>query len=106
MQELGVAIKHHFAGGLYSKETVIPAGVKLTQHVHPYDHASALVSGKVLLEVDGICREVTGPAMLMIEAGKAHGVTALTDVVWHCIHITKDADPETVDQSILKARDE
>ena len=97
-----IDITHHWvAEEVYSKRTHIAAGLKLTQHVHPYDHASALVSGAVLLEVDGEKREITGPAMLMIEAGKEHSVTALTDVVWHCIHITDDTDPETVDQSIL-----
>jgi quercetin dioxygenase-like cupin family protein len=95
-------ISHHFVEGeVYSKRVRIPAGVKLTQHVHPYDHASALVSGTVLVEVEGISYEVTGPSMLMIEAGKEHSVTAITDAVWHCIHITDDTDPETVDESIL-----
>ena len=98
-----IDITHHWvAEEVYSKRTKIAAGLKLTQHIHPYDHASALVAGTVLLEVDGEKREVTGPAMLMIEAGKEHSVTALTDVVWHCIHITDDTDPETVDQTILK----
>lgn len=97
-----IDITHHWvADEVYSKRTRIAAGLKLTQHIHPYDHASALVSGTVLLEVDGERREITGPAMMMIEAGKEHSVTALTDVVWHCIHITDDTDPETVDQSIL-----
>lgn len=97
-----VDIQHHWiADEVYSKRTRIPAGVMLTQHIHPYDHASALVSGRVLLAVDGIESEICGPAMLIIEAGKVHSVTAITDVVWHCIHITDDTDPDTVDKSIL-----
>jgi quercetin dioxygenase-like cupin family protein len=98
----GVDISHHWVEEeVYHKRTRIKAGHKLVQHVHPWDHASALVSGTVLLEVDGERREITGPDMLLICAGKEHSVTALTDVVWHCIHITDDTDPETVDQSIL-----
>jgi quercetin dioxygenase-like cupin family protein len=99
---MSIDITHHWvADEVYSKRTKIAAGMKLTQHIHPYDHASALISGTVLLEVDGEKREITGPDMLLIRAGKEHSVTALTDVVWHCIHITDDTDPETVDQSIL-----
>lgn len=104
-EELGVEITHHFVSDeVYSKRTHIPAGLKLTQHIHPYDHASALISGTVLLEVDGVGREVTGPSMLMIEAGKAHSVTALTNAVWHCMHITAETDCESVDESILAGR--
>lgn len=104
MQLADLDITHHWVSEeVYSKRTFVPAGLKLTQHVHPYDHASALVKGTVLLEVDGVERQIEAPAMLMIEAGKAHSVTALTDVVWHCLHITGDTDPETVDHSILSA---
>lgn len=96
-------ITHHWVSEeVYSKRTVIPAGVKLTQHVHPYDHASALVSGTVILEVDGAEEAFTGPAMLMVKAGKQHSVTAVTEAVWHCIHITDETDPKKVDEALTR----
>ena len=99
----GVDITHHFiVGEVYSKRAHVKAGCRLVQHIHPYDHAAALVSGTVRLVVDGRSRFVVGPAMLLITAGRAHGITALTDVVWHCLHITADTDPVTVDATILK----
>lgn len=102
MLAAGIEISHHsVAEEVYIKRALIPSGVVLVQHDHPYDHASALVSGTVRLDVDGVSREVTGPAMLMIEAGKAHAITALTPSVWHCIHITDDTDPASVDNTIL-----
>ena len=42
----GGKIEHHFGGGVYAKETIIPAGVMLQQHAHTYDHLSILASGK------------------------------------------------------------
>lgn len=96
-------ITHHWVSEeVYSKRTVIPAGVRLTQHVHPYDHASALVSGTVVLEVDGAEETFTGPAMLMVKAGRQHSVTAVTEAVWHCIHITDETDPEKVDEVLTR----
>lgn len=96
-------ISHHFIGGeLYSKRTTTKAGIKLIQHAHPYDHASALITGVVDFEVEGLISRLAGPVMLMVPAGKVHSVTAITDIVWHCIHITADTDPETIDQSILR----
>ena len=103
LEGMGVGIEHHFiAGEVYSKRAVVKAGCRLVQHIHPYDHAAALVSGTVHLLVDGRSKFVVGPAMLLIAAGRAHGITALTDVVWHCLHITADTDPMTVDATILK----
>lgn len=102
-KELGVAVVHHFAGGLYCKETRIPAGVKLTQHRHSFDHLSVLAHGRVLLTVDGVTTEHTAPAFLTIAAGKEHEVTSLTDTVWGCLHATECTDPELVDQQLVAA---
>lgn len=95
-------VSHHFVNGeVYSKRIEIPAGTVLTQHSHPYAHASALVSGKCLLDDGCNMIQLHGPAMVMIDAHKRHSVTAITPCVWHCIHVTSDTDPETVDETIL-----
>lgn len=100
-EEFGVAVVHHFVGGLYCKETRIPAGVKLSQHVHAFDHLSALAQGRVRLTVDGQSSEISAPAFLTIAAGKVHEVEALTDTVWGCLHATDCTDPEQVDQHLI-----
>lgn len=102
-ESLGIDVSHNWvADEVYSKRVTVPAGRKLTQHVHPHDHASALVRGTVVIEVDGVTREITGPAMLMIQAGKEHSITALTDVVWHCLWLVSfSEDPEEIDRRIL-----
>lgn len=100
-QDAGVSLVHHFAGGLYAKQTHIPAGVKLTQHVHRYDHLSALMVGSCLVSVDGVQRECHAPAFLTISAGKAHEVTAITDVVWACIHATGHTSADEADESLV-----
>lgn len=94
-------IAHHFGGNVYVKETAIAAGQILVQHKHAYDHLSYLVSGRVSLEVDGSKKELQGPAALTIEAGKHHGVTAMTDCVWLCIHSTDCTDAEHVDEVLV-----
>jgi len=94
-------IKHHFGGNVYMKETHISAGQILVQHKHEYDHLSYLVSGIVEVQVDGIKTAITGPVGLKIEAGKHHGVKALTDTVWLCIHSTDCTDPEEVDEVLI-----
>lgn len=94
-------ISHHFGGGVYAKETRVPAGMVLVQHKHDHDHLSVLASGRVEVIVDGQRTELQGPACLTIKAGKYHGVRALTDVVWFCIHATDCTDESAVDDVII-----
>lgn len=94
-------LSHFFAGGVYAKETRIPAGMVLVQHQHRHDHLSLLASGSVELEIDGERSTHTAPTCLKIEAGKHHGVKALTDSVWYCIHATDCTDEDAVDEMLI-----
>ena len=97
----GVEVAHHFGAGTYAKETHIPAGCVLTQHIHPHDHLSILANGVAGVEAGGMSFSYTAPACLTIRAGVVHSVKAVSDVIWYCIHATDDTDPQTVDTSIL-----
>lgn len=97
---LGVKIAHHFGGKAYAKETVIPAGLRLDQHRHNFDHLSILASGSVIVSVDGVETEHVAPKCITIEAGKRHSVTALTDTVWFCVHGTECTDPALIDHEL------
>lgn len=101
LDEAGVGIVHHFVGGLYAKETHIPAGTKLTQHAHHFDHLSALMKGCVIVAVDGKRTLHDAPMLMTIKAGMAHEVTAVTDVVWACLHATLETDPDKVDAGLI-----
>lgn len=99
-------ISHHFGGGVYAKETRIPAGLALVQHKHAFDHLSYLASGSVMVLEDGEMRQVDAPACLTIKAGAHHGVKALTDAVWLCIHATDCTDKDEVDETLIVPSDE
>lgn len=94
LAEAGVGVTHHFGGGVYIKETLIPAGAKLTQHAHDHDHQSYLVGGQVLVQKGDDVFTLTGPAQLKIPAGVEHGVTALTNAIWLCIWAEDKINPE------------
>lgn len=102
----GGDITHHFAGGVYAKETRIPVGVKLTQHKHAFDHLSILAAGRVVVAVDGQRKTFDGPACIEIKAGKEHEVTALTDAVWFCVHATAETDAEKIDHELIAHEDQ
>ena len=98
-------IHHHFAAGVYAKETRIPAGHTLVQHKHHFDHLSILASGSVELMVNGDRQVVHAPACLTIKANKHHGVKSLTDTVWYCIHATDCANAEDIDEVLIAPMD-
>jgi quercetin dioxygenase-like cupin family protein len=95
-------ITHHFSSNLYAKECVFPKGAQIVQHKHNYDHLSILAKGKVMLLEDDKEIEVTAPACINIKADKHHGVLALEECVWYCIHATSETDPNKVDQVLIK----
>jgi quercetin dioxygenase-like cupin family protein len=97
----GVEVFHHFGHGTYIKETRIPQGVSLQQHVHPHSHQSILVVGEVYVTVGDRVKLHIAPAVINVAAGIRHEVMAVKDSVWMCVHATNDTDPETVDQTIL-----
>jgi hypothetical protein len=45
---------------------------------------------------------VEAPACIEIKAGLTHGVKAITDCVWFCIHATDEKDPSKVDEILIK----
>lgn len=97
---LGIGIAHHFGGGVYVKETEIPAGATLGQHAHGHDHLSYLVKGKVIVSVDGVPQVLHAPSCIKIEAGKTHDVAAVTEALWLCIWATDCEDPTLVDEVV------
>lgn len=98
--------QHHFSDGLYAKEIHVPEGMMVIQHKHTFSHLSVLAKGKVVVLIDGEEPQViTAPACLDIKADTVHGIKALENVVWFCIHATDEKDPAKVDEVIIKKED-
>ena len=95
-------ITHHFSDGLYAKEIFIPSGQMLMQHKHEYSHFGILAEGRVVFVKDGETQIIDAPACLNIVAGENHGIKAMTDVVWYCIHHTDEKDPSKIDDVLIK----
>lgn len=100
MDAAGIVVSHRFASGLYAKEMRVPAGAQIGKHRHDFDHFSALMQGSAALDVDGVRTVHQAPALLTIEAGKLHVITAITDVVWQCIHATDETDADKIDAAL------
>jgi len=96
-------ILHHFSNGLYAKESRFSAGMAILKHTHSFSHLSILAAGKVAVLRGAEIDIVDAPACIEIKAGLTHGVKAITDCVWFCIHATDEADPSKVDEILIGA---
>jgi len=94
-------ITHHFSDGLYAKEAAFAAGTAILKHTHEFSHLSILAKGKVAVMKDDGVEIIEAPACIEIKAGLAHGVKAVTDCVWFCIHATDEKNPSKVDEILI-----
>lgn len=82
-------------------------GETIGGHKHKYDHMSLLAVGKVMVEVDGITKELEAPTFLVIPKGKIHNITALTDdVLWYCVFAHRDVNGDVYDADSTVEYDE
>jgi quercetin dioxygenase-like cupin family protein len=102
LENVGGQITHHFSDGLYAKEAFVPEGTAILKHTHDFSHLSILAKGKVAVMTDEKVDIVEAPACIEIKAGITHGIKAITDCVWFCIHATDEKDPDKVDEILIK----
>lgn len=88
------------SGGVFVVQTKCSAGKKLGQHAHEHGHLSYLVSGTAIVDVDGKSEALIAPCSYVIEAGKVHEVTAVTDIVWLCLWDSKNGVIEKAKESM------
>ena len=94
-------ITHYFSDKLYAKEMRIPADTVILNHTHSFSHLSVLAQGQVAVLRGQEIDIVNAPACIEIRAGLTHGVKAITDCVWFCIHATDEKDPSKVDDVLI-----
>jgi len=95
-------IIHHFSDGLYAKEMRVEAGQAILKHTHDFSHLSILAKGKVAVLKGEEIEVIEAPACIEIKAGLTHGVKAIEDCVWYCIHATDEKDSSKVDEVLIK----
>lgn len=92
---------HHFSDGLYAKEMHVPKDFIIQKHTHSFNHLSILAKGKVVVLKGEETIVIEAPSCLEIEKEVIHGIRALTDCVWFCIHATDEKDINKVDEVLI-----
>jgi quercetin dioxygenase-like cupin family protein len=89
----GLEISDLRGATVHSKQISVAAGLKISQHLHAFDHVHIVAAGVIELIENGTERRfITGPNHLIIKAGVLHEMRAITDAVLYCVHSAGSAD--------------
>jgi hypothetical protein len=97
----GGELVHDFAGGLYVRKVVLPAGMLLITKIHKVTHPYFMLSGKCrVLTEDGV-EDMVGPIQGITLAGTKRLMYIVEEVTWYTIHATDKLTPDEVEKEII-----
>jgi len=80
-------VQHHFANGVYCRQTFLPAGSLVIGKKHKYDTNNILAAGKIATVNPGVPDEIReAPSVWRSPAGTKRAVVTLEDAVWITTH--------------------
>lgn len=82
-------LRHHFEGGLYTRELSMPKGSFIISLIHKKKHPSFLLKGEVSYITDeGEVKKLTAPATVFTKKGTQRVFYVHKDSVWTCVNKT------------------
>jgi quercetin dioxygenase-like cupin family protein len=100
-ETLGVV--HYFpteGNPVYLRKMEAPSGYVIGSHKHAYEHYSILCSGYAKAECEDRTWFYHAGDVMTVPAGVEHKITALTDIVWFCVHGTTET--ENIDEVLIE----
>lgn len=91
--DAALGVVHYFptpGNRVYMRQMFATEGKVIGSHKHKYEHYSVLCSGKVKAEFEDEIEYHEAPSVMTVPAGVEHRITALTDIVWLCVHGTDE----------------
>ena len=94
-------LKHHFEGGLYTREIFMPKGHVTVSFIHKQQHPSFLLEGKVsFLNDKGKIITLTAPETVFTQIGAQRIFFIHEDTKWVCVYKTKATTVEEAEKEV------
>jgi len=94
-------LKHHFEGGLYTREIFMPEGSLNVSFIHKQEHPSFLLEGKVsFLDDNGEIKTIEAPYTVFTKIGTQRIFYIHKDTRWACVYKTDATTPEDAEKEI------
>jgi hypothetical protein len=99
--QVPIETTHHFAGGVYAREILVPKGVLATGKVHLTEHLVIIPKGDLSILVEGGVKRIVGPATFVVKPGMKHIGYAHEDTIFICIHACKATEPDEAERELV-----
>ena len=94
---------HYFAGGMYCREGLIPAGTVLVGKIHKTEHFIMVLKGRITVWSDAGKVEITAPFLGICPAGAQRMGYAHEDTVFVNVHKTDKTTLEEAEADLVVA---
>lgn len=104
MQAADCPVEHYFAPGLYARQMLIKAGVRIVGKIHKHAHINVISKGKIWVFTEfgaDLYDASQYPITFVSEAGTKRAVCAETDTVWTTFHVTEETDLEKIEDCVI-----
>lgn len=97
-----IETRHYFAGGVYEREILVPAGTLITGKIHLTEHLAKLVSGVLRIWSESEQGVFTGPVTFISQPGEKRLGYAETDVVFSTFHyVGENTDVDEIEKALV-----
>lgn len=86
---------------VYMRKMRVEQGRVIGSHKHKYEHYSILLEGMAKAEWDDEVEFYYPGDVMVVPAGIEHRITALTAIVWFCVHGVEEADQDSIDEVLI-----
>lgn len=90
--QLEIPVTHRFSPGIYCREVTMPAGATVVGHKHKTRHQNIALTGRALVQIDGITTEIVAPFIFESDIGAQKTFHVLEELRWITIH----ANPQNI----------
>jgi len=100
MEQVECPVAHHFGPNVYVREVTLPAGAFVVGHAHKQEHLNIMLTGKLMMEIDGQMQVLEAPMMYISKAGRKIAYV-LETCVWQNIFATDVTDIPALEEMLL-----
>lgn len=84
--QIKIETRHYFAGGIYEREIIVPAGAMIAGKIHLYEHLAKLSKGTMTIFSEHSKGTFTGPKTFVSRPGEKRLGYAHDDCVFSTFH--------------------
>lgn len=100
-EQLEMETKHHFGGGVYARELIIPEDTVLTGKMHTHEHLNIMVRGDITVYTETGEKRISEPCVIVSRPGTKRAGYTHKETVWITLHATPETDLDVIEKIFI-----